>query len=261
MLLTLDSSTLTGQTSHDFSVDFSSPINVNNGIHELALIKANLWYSFYNVSTQYNNNTFQYTNNLAQVRTVTIPNGNYTIIQLNNYLHYVMKNNGDYTVVSGVDTFDIEIEPNYSTLRTIITLTNGYIINLSTSKFNELLGWNSGVYSHNGSLDGQNVANINNSINTLQIHCDIISQSYKNSVMGDVLYTFVPNKPPGSNLEIVPETELIYLPIRIPDYITKIRMYITDQNNRIIDFNGEPTTYLLHLRKRPEIYSPGLKNI
>ena len=86
MLITLDSSTINNQNSDDFTVDFSSPLKVIDGIHEIGLIKCNLWYSFFNVSDDFNNRIIRYTNNAAQIRTVTIPSGNYTITQLNTYL-------------------------------------------------------------------------------------------------------------------------------------------------------------------------------
>ncbi len=257
MLLTLDSSNL-NQRSHDFTIEYYDPINVKDG-YELALIKSNLWYSYYNVSSALLNNTFQYTNNVAQVRTVTIPNGNYTIIQLNNYIHSIMKLNGDYTVVGGVDTYDINITPNYSTLKTTIALSNGYSINLTTSQFSLLLGWSMAIYNFNGSQDGQNTANINNGVNSLLIHCDIIRESYQNNIQSDVLYSFVPDQPPGSNLEVYPKNELIYLPIKY-EQIYKIRMYITDQLNRPIDLNNEPVTYLIHIKKKNNLFNPVIQN-
>lgn len=252
MLITLDSSTILNQNSDDFTIDFSSPLKVIDGIHEIGLIKCNLWYSFFNVSNDYNNRVIQYTNNTAQTRTVTFPEGNYTINQLNDYLNASMINFGD--------TASIIIEPNYSTLKVKITILNGYSLDLTTSNFNLLLGWNSGIYNFNGSLDGQNPANINRDINSLLIHCDILGSSFKNGVLSDILFSFVPNVPPGSNIEIEPQ-HLIYLPLIIPDYIRKIRMYITDQLGRRVNLNQQPVTYLLHLRKRVEIFNPTIKNI
>lgn len=252
MLLTLDSSTLSNVNSDDFTIDFTNPINVNQGIHELALLKCNLWYSYFNVSTEYNNNTFQYTTNLAQVRTVTIPNGNYTILQLNTYIAAVMAANGD--------SISVSFTPNYSTLKVTITLSNGYSINLTTSDFNILLGWNKAIYNFVGAQDGQLPANINRDINSLLISCDIIGGSFKNGVISNVLYSFVPSVPPGANIEVVPTT-VVYLPVIQPDFITKIRIRITDQLGRRVNLNGQPVTYLLHLRKRQEIFNPTIKNI
>ncbi len=258
MLLTLDSSTI-NQTSHDFTIDFPNEIFVKGSQYELGLLKCNLWYSYYNVKS--NSNTFQYTNNLAQTRTVTIPFGNYSIIDLNNYIHSVMKTNGDYSVILGIDTFNINIEPNYNTLRTILELTNSYTINFTISDFSLLLGFDKLVYNFSGTQEGQEVANINDGVNSLLIHCDIVAKSYQNNISSDILFTFVPDQPPGSNLEVYSKNEVIYLPIKNFEFIRTIRLYITDQRNRIIDLNGEPVTYLLHLRKQKFEFEPLLKNI
>jgi len=138
-------------------------------------------------------------------------------------------------------------------LKVQITLSNSYQIDLTRSTFNNLLGWNQAVYNFNGSQEGTSSANINNSINTLLIHCDVVGASYQNNNISDVLYTFVPNVSPGSNISVEGRPTLIYLPLKIPDLIYKIRMYITDQKNNIINFQNEPITYLLHLRKQRPI--------
>ncbi len=225
MLLTLDSSSMTGQQPNDFTVYFSSPLNISNGTYEIALLKCNLWYSFYNISAALGNNVFKYTNTSSVTKTVTFVDGNYTITQINDYLQGIMLNNGDYTVVSGVNTYSINILPNYSTLKVDISLTNSFTIDFTQSQFSLLLGWNQAVYNFSGTQSGLNLANINNDVNSLLIHCDIISQSYINSNISDVLYSFVPNSAPGSNIQVQPKPSMIYLPLRIPDFIYKIRMY------------------------------------
>jgi hypothetical protein len=115
MLLTLDSSSMIGQQPNDFTVYFSSPLNISNGKYEIALLKCNLWYSFYNVSAALGNNVIKYTNTSSVTKTVTFVDGNYTITQINDYLQGIMFNNGDYNVVSGVNTYSVNILPNYST--------------------------------------------------------------------------------------------------------------------------------------------------
>jgi len=257
MLLTLDSSSITNQSSNDFTIYFSSPLNVLKGVYELALVKCNLWYSYYNISAALNNNVIAYTNNSSQTRVVTFPDGNYTITQINAYLQSVMLSYGDN---SGT-TFYITIAPDYTTIKVQITLANSYQLDLTRSNFNLLLGWNQAIYNFTGSQEGSDPANINNDINSLLIHCDIIGQTYQNNLASDILYTFVPNVPPGSNIEVQPMPKLIYLPIKIPDFIYNIRMYITDQLNRPLDLNGQPVTYLLHIRKQSTPYSPTIQNI
>lgn len=250
-LLKLDSSILDNQqTSEDFTVTFNPPI-ILEGNYEICLFQLNLWYSWYNISTIKSNNTFRYNNGVTW-ETVNIPDGQYTLEQLNDLLHDVMKENGDFTIDAfGLEQYDIIIEPNFSTLRTNITLTNSYQLDLSTSNLYLLLGWESQIYNFTGSQDGVNVANINDDINSLLVHCDKINGNYtlSNNDASDVMFSFVPESIPGTNINITPNN-LLYLPITTrANVISSMRMYITDNLNRVVRLNGEPVTYMLHLRK------------
>ena len=258
MLLTIDSSVVNNVTSEDFTVKFSTPIRLN-GEWEMALIKANLWYSFYNVSSANNNNIITYVNASSVSHTLTIPSGNYTITQINSILQQFMNTNGDVSVVSGLESYAINILPNTSTLRVDVILTNGFKLDLSSpSSVAPLLGFQNILITT--SQNGTSVANINNGVNVLLIHNDIIDGSYQNASTSDVMFGFVPNVPPGANIEVQPRPQLIYFSLRNSDYIYKMRMWITDQNNNIIKLNGEPVSYQLHLRPKKNLFNPTLKN-
>ena len=59
------------------------------------------------------------------------------------------------------------------------------------------------------------------------VHCNIVNNDYQQD--SRVLYTFVPNKPFGSLLEISP-TNLIFLKIFNSEFQT-IEVWFTDQNS------------------------------
>ena len=69
--------------SHDFSINFQNLVlpGKQNDRYELALVSANIWYSWYNISTSYVNNTFYYNNGTTD-QTVLIPDGIYKISEL-----------------------------------------------------------------------------------------------------------------------------------------------------------------------------------
>jgi len=254
ILLKLDS-TLAGQPSEDFTIKFTPPIKIN-GPYELGLLKLNMWYSWYNISSAKNNNTFRYYNGAVFRPIITIGDGQYTLDLLNKLLHDEMRNNGDFTIDAfGNEVFDIIITPNYATLRTNITLTNGYQLDLSLSNLYLLLGCEQTLLTFSGSTDCTNVANLNDDINNLVVHCSIISgnASYANSNKNNVIYSFVPSTAPGTNIDIDPITK-VYLPIDvIGGQIEEIRMQILDNLDRVILLNDEPVTYLLHLKQAKRI--------
>ncbi len=55
-----------------------------------------------------------------------------------------------------------------------------------------------------------------------------------NNVKSDVIYSFVPETPPGSLITINPNPP-IYLTVREKKFIQTIRMQITDQENRFLE--------------------------
>jgi len=57
------------------------------------------------------------------------------------------------------------------------------------------------------------------------------------SSKSDVIYTFVPTNQPGNQIDKEPINR-IWLPVNC-SCIRNIEISITDQNNNLIDFNGE----------------------
>ena len=63
------------------------------------------------------------------------------------------------------------------------------------------------------------------------VHCNIIDKDYQQD--SRVLYTFVPNKPFGSSLEIFP-TNHIFLKTFYSEY-DEIKLWFTDQNTQPLE--------------------------
>lgn len=250
--LTLSSNTISDQPSEDFLVKLSTPIDLGSDKYEMAITNLNLWYSWYNISVAKGNNFMKYYNGLIW-QDVVIPDGQYTLDQINDYLHDIMKTNGDFTIGgNGNEEYDIIIEANLSTIRTKITLTNGYQLDLSVSLIYLLFGCDPVIVTVSG--DCPSVANINDSINNLVVHCDAIDgrATYSNSNKSDILMTFVPTTSPGTNINKEPQN-LVYLPLNnYYEQLSEIRMYITDDLDRSVVLNGEPVTYSLHIRRIQE---------
>ena len=65
------------------------------------------------------------------------------------------------------------------------------------------------------------------------VHCDIVNNDYQQD--SRVLYTFVPNKPFGSLLEISPTNHII-LKIFNSEY-NEIKVWFTDQNSQPLEID------------------------
>lgn len=231
----------------NFLTRFSKSLNFGNKEMEIGLHELYTWFSFFNCSTELGNNTLQYNNGTTN-RLITIPDGNYTLSQLDREIKRQMKAFGDFQTVNNEEIYDINFAANYSTLRVELELKNNYSVDLTISDFNILLGFNKAVYNFQGITVGQELADITNQIENLQLNTDVISGSYTNGVEGNVLYNFKPDTPPGSEIHIVPQNK-VFVKLDV-DVLKEIRIWITDQLGRPINLNGEGITAVLHIRQR-----------
>ncbi len=83
---------------------------------------------------------------------------------------------------------------------------------------------------------GKEIVNILQ-INSILVHMDIVKNSYIRGVRESVIYAFFPNVQPGV---IIVETtrNLVYLLIT-SNYITSIQVWLTDQDNNLLNTQGE----------------------
>lgn len=249
--LKIDSQSITSpDTTSDFSVRFTSPLKLSGDKRdwEFALVHMSLWYNFYNVSATLGNNVLKYSHNSgSNWTTVTFLDGLYNVSTLNSYLQQQIENNG-HTVNK------LKLLANYSLLKTQVYIEAGsnFQIDLqsSVSSFHAFMGFDSGIYTTAGFTTAQSIANITNDINTLEVHSSIVDQeyTYENGRKSDIIFTMSPNEAPGSLMIRIP-TNPIYLPVS-SNYIESIKLKITDDRNNVISFNGEHTTFVIHLRTR-----------
>ena len=122
----------------------------------------------------------------------------------------------------------VQIYVNKIENRIIFKIKNGYSFELLTPETMKLLG-----STKNKITEDKNVENVPHLEITeiVLVYCDIVNNDYKQD--SRVLYTFVPNKPYGSLLEISP-TSHIFLKTFNSEY-SKIIVWFTDQNNKPLE--------------------------
>ena len=82
------------------------------------------------------------------------------------------------------------------------------------------------------------------------VHCKIVNNDYQQD--SSVLYTFVPNKPFGSMLEISP-TSHIFLKTFNSEY-NEIEFWLRDQNNKALEIEDRINLAMVNLFKFMYIY-------
>ena len=73
-------------------------------------------------------------------------------------------------------------------------------------------------------------------------HCDIVNNDYQHD--SRLLYTFVPNKPFGSLLEISPRNH-IFLKIFNSEH-DEIKVWLTDQNSQPLEIEDRPNLTMVN---------------
>lgn len=84
-------------------------------------------------------------------------------------------------------------------------------------------------------------------INSIQIECNLIANSYSNNSQVHILHSFYPSAPPGFKI-IEQPGNIIYLPINTR-FISEIVLKISDQYGKLINFKKELITVRLHLKE------------
>lgn len=240
-ILFLDSkSEVAKGTSEDFYFNITPPLTLENEQkYEIALLNASVWYSWFNITTT--NQNFRYYNG-RKWKLIQVPVGAYNIEDINQHIQKTIRR------VEGEDAGEnIKIIPNYNTLHSEIELKGNYKVDFNIPhSLRSVLGFDSKII--NKTTTGNTLVNIT-TVSSILIHCDLVSSSYINGHMGDAIYSFNPNVPPGYLLNVQPN-EAKYLPINRTNIIDRINIRITDQTGNNLDLNNESVTITLDLRER-----------
>jgi hypothetical protein len=193
------------------------------------------------------NDEFVFTYNIPSYpnKVYKIPQGAYNITDLNKTLKEII------TLNEG-NADDFELAPNYNTLRARIKVKNGFVANfLAPTSIASLIGFKNenypGPFDTPTTYDGEFPVNITD-VNTILVNCSIASGSYSaKGSKGQTIYSFSPEVPPGSLMQINPRY-IIYYPLNVENQINEVNMQLTDQTGRQLDLNNEVVTYYVHLR-------------
>ena len=115
------------------------------------------------------------------------------------------------------------------------------------SFFSTILGFTPGWdYKHYNQYLSQKIVNLS-STNKIHLKCDCIDGSVVNGIREPILFSFVLDKPSGYKVFCEPET-IHYKKIN-KSVLNTIMFYLEDDNNKVVDFNGETMTFTLQMIK------------
>ena len=167
ILLNINTNDLNIRNTHDFTIQFDSLQLDHNADYHIALVSYNIPYTWYNISVSQGNNQFRYSPDAINYYTVTIPDGNYGIDDLNIELQ-------DLIVANGHTADVITFSGDYNSMRADLQITNiAWRVDFrdinSPNNFRNILGFNNQEYSGaDGNLfRAENRANITNDIDSV----------------------------------------------------------------------------------------------
>jgi len=234
-----------------FTVQLDSPIEVPEDAigASLSVSQATIWNVSYNISASISNNIFKFTTNEAPAGTytLTIPDGQYSLPDLNSHLSREFVNLGlpnNLVVISG----------DSATQRTILTFIRGddSVDFAVASSVRETLGFDSRVVTSQGT--GWNEFSDNqaafNRVNSYIITTDLISNGIPtNSVSSGVIASVPIDVGPGSQITYQPRnpisTDAGEL-VRHRKNVFTFNLY--DQQLRPVDTNGELWSFVVVLK-------------
>ena len=88
------------------SLKLTNPMRLDNC--SVCVSDISMYYSWPNIKSSYGNNKCKYKRMADNVEyDITIPDGSYGVKDINNYLHFVMKNNGDNPDSNGIYSINL----------------------------------------------------------------------------------------------------------------------------------------------------------
>ena len=207
---------------HVLILKLTDRLDSRRGETIIALSNLSIYYTWKNIKSSYNDNKFKISAPTWNDK-FELPDGSYSVSNIQDYFEYILKKHGENT-----DKPSVQIYVNKIENRVTFKIKNGYSLELLTPETMKLLGSTENKITKD--KNGENVPHLEIT-EVVLVHCNIVNNDYQQD--SRVLYTFVPNKPFGSLLEISP-TNHIFLKTFNSEFQT-IEVWFTDQNSQPVE--------------------------
>ena len=210
---------------HVLTVKLASKLDLRLGEKVIALSNLSIYYTWRNIKSSYNNNKFKISAPTWNDE-FELPDGSYSISDIQDYFEYILKKHGE-----DIDKPSVQIYVNKIENRVTFKIKNGYSLKLLTPETMKLLGSIKNKISKD--KNGENVPYLEIT-EVVLVHCNMVNNDYQQD--SRVLYTFIPNKPFGSLLDVSP-TNHIFLKTFNSEY-HEIEVWFTDQNSQSLEIKA-----------------------
>ena len=207
---------------HILKLKLTSKLDLRLGEKVIALSNLSIHYTWKNIKNICNNSKFKISAPTWNDE-FELLDGSYSVLDIQDYFEYILKKYRE-----GIDKPSVQIYVNKIENRATFKIKNGYSLELLTPETMKLLGSTKNKIAKDE--NGENVPHLEIT-EVVLVHCNIVNNDYQQD--SRVLYTFVPNKPFGSLLEISPANH-IFLKTFNSEY-DETKVWFTDQNSQTLE--------------------------
>ena len=207
---------------HVLILKLTNKLDLRIGENIISLSNFSICYTWKDIKNSYNKNKFEISAPTWNDK-FELPNGSYSVSDIQDYFEYILKKQEENTHKPSVHIYVNKIKN-----RVTFKIKDGYSLELLTPETMKLIGSTQNEITKD--KNGKNVPHLEITELVL-VHCNIVNNDYQQD--SRVLYTFVPNKPFGSLLEISP-TNHIFLKTFNSEY-DEIIVWLTDQNSQPLE--------------------------
>ena len=181
-----------------------------------------IYYTWKNIKPEYNNNKCKI-NASTWNDEFNLPNGSYSVSDIQYYFEYNIKN---HETIAGNPP--VQIYVNKIKNRIVFKIKTAYKLELLIEETMQLLGSSKKVIDKN--KDGE-IARRLETVEVVLVHRNLVNNNYKQA--SKVLFTFVLNKKFGQSITITPHSLTMLKTINAE--LSFIEIWFTDQNNRSLE--------------------------
>lgn len=236
---------------------------------KIALQSLSIYYSNFNISSSvYNNHQFKYKWIDGNEFTVTIPDGFYTIDNLNLYFnsimvankHYLMDEIGNMIYYLSIQTNGIYYGIQLNERALPDTLPTGWTkppgatwtttnktpqFIIMNNGFTSVIGFSAGIYPLViETMDASQISSVTpqvSPVNNVLVQCNLVNNNL--AVLNNVIYSYTPYTTFGSIMSFNPP-DMLFMDIKDGSY-SSVEIAFVDQNFRPIKFQDPSMTMIL----------------
>ena len=182
---------------HVLVLKLTDKLDLKRGQKTVALSNLSICYTWKNIKSSCNNNKFKISAPTWSDE-FELPDGSCSILDIQDYFEYILKKHSE-----NVDNPSIKIYVNKIENRITFKIKTRYYLGLLTPETMKLLGSTESKITKD--KNRKNVLHLE-IVQLVLVHCNLVNNDYQQD--SRILYTFVPDKPFGSLLEISPTNHI-----------------------------------------------------